>query len=181
MLDCVDWTTEDWEKVLFTDETILEINSRTGRVHVQRPVGEAFNPKYLAPKIAHPEKLNAWACFSAKGPGRIHVFDDNLNASGLNKILQRHVVDAALKMWPNEQWYYQQDNNPKHRAHIVHKFFHNSGVMVLDHPPYSPDLNPIENLWEIIRTRVDDRKPKDLVQLKQFWEEEWDKTTDEER
>ena len=111
----------------------------------------------------------------------MHVFEDNLDSKKLKKILQKHVVECALETWPNEQWYYQQDNDPKHRSALVSTFFHENGITVLDHPPYSPDLNPIENLWKIVRTRVDDRMPRTIDEIKQFWEDEWSKTTKEER
>lgn len=42
---------------------------------------------------------------------------------------------------------FMQDNAPIYGAKKVRKWFENNGIEVMDWPPYSPDLNPIENLW----------------------------------
>ena len=42
----------------------------------------------------------------------------------------------------------------------------------------SPDLNPIENLWNIVKTRVEERMPKNISELETFMMEEWENTSD---
>jgi transposase len=47
-----------------------------------------------------------------------------------------------------------QDNAPIHRAHVVLNWFVEIGVNLADHPPYSPDLNPIGNLWKLLKAKI---------------------------
>jgi transposase len=44
---------------------------------------------------------------------------------------------------------------------------------LLDWPSNSPDVNPIENIWSIIKRKVEKRKPKNIDELELFLTEEF--------
>ena len=48
----------------------------------------------------------------------------------------------------------QQDNDPKHRAHIVTHWLKEKEVELLKWLPFSPDLNPIEHMWDEVERRM---------------------------
>jgi len=52
----------------------------------------------------------------------------------------------------------------------------NHGIQVMDFPAYSPDLNPIENVWSDLKRRVQSRNPKNIGQLEELVREEWELT-----
>ena len=43
-------------------------------------------------------------------------------------------------------------------------------------PPWSPDLNPIENFWSELKARVYARFRQTMEELEQFIREEWEAT-----
>ena len=72
-------------------------------------------------------------------------------------------------------WIFQHDRDPKHTSHLVRTWLNNQEIEVLDWPAQSPDLNPIEHLWEVLGRRIRNENPKNLNDLVQKLELEWSK------
>jgi transposase len=175
-----DWTEEQWERVVFSDEKKFLGKGFSGRVWVRRPPGEALNPEYYVDKKPHPVKVNMWGCFSGHGLGYSYLFNESLDAKLLKHILSTHLLSSAqlhFQQHPPEQWWFLQDNDPKHSSREIRSWLHNNGVSCLDFPPYSPDLNPMENLWNDIARRVEQREAETMEQLQDVVAEEWAATS----
>jgi transposase len=167
------WTVADWGRVIFSDETHIEVYGRS-RVWVQRPSGAAFDPQYMCERVPHSERVSLWGCFCARGVGQAEIFVGEFNAAKYVDILQHNLFQTALHFYPREHWWFQQDNAPQHTSHLAQRWFHNHGVDLLDFPPYSPDLNPIENLWGILKARVESRLARTTDEVERVLKEEWE-------
>jgi transposase len=180
------WKEEQWESVVFADEALIEGagGSGGGRQWVRRPPGEQeiFKPEYTVDKQPHPTKLGVWACFSGRGLGYSYIYNAKMDAKHLKHVLDIHLLPSARLLFhqhPPEHWWLLQDNAPTHTATLVQQWLHNHGISLLDFPPYSPDLNPIENLWNDVEKRVERRAPTTIEELQDVIAEEWAATPTE--
>ena len=172
------WNESQWNTVLFSDETHVILGGN-GQVWVQRPEDTAFLSQFMTERYPFPEKISLWGCFSAQGIGASRVFDGTMNSRLLTDTFTRYMKPHALQTWPAQQWYFLQDNAPYHTSNESRAWLHNNGIDCIDFPPYSPDLNPMENLWADLKRRVELRCPCDSTELKQFLTEEWTATDPE--
>lgn len=167
------WTEDDWSRVLFSDETHFYLGHH-GREYVQRPPGAALDPKYTRKENERLEgKVSLWGCICAAGLGHAELYPETLDARRYQTILGLNLVSSAHQFWPSGQWWFQQDNATPHTAGTSRVWFHNHGVDLIDWPAWSPDLNPIEELWNDLKRRVYGRHPQTMEQLERFVTEEW--------
>jgi hypothetical protein len=60
---------------------------------------------------------------------------------------------------------FQQDNSQLHNAGSTQTWLLHNAISWIDWPPYSPDLNPIENAWALLKRKLRSLFP-DLRDLK---------------
>ncbi len=77
------------------------------------------------------------------------------------------------RAWPQVVF---QHNNPKHTSKTTTALLKKLRVKVMDWPSMSPDLNPIEHLWGILKRKVEERKVSNIHQLRDVVMEEWKRT-----
>ncbi|KAG0424891.1 Transposable element Tcb2 transposase, partial [Dictyocoela muelleri] len=89
-----------------------------------------------------------------------------------SRILDAHLTVSAEKMGL-KKYIFQHDNDPKHSSKHVKEYLENRKIDVMIWPSQSPDLNPIEHLWAILKKRIAIVKVKNLTELKDVIVKEW--------
>ena len=167
------WTAEDWKRVIISDEKHFTLG-RHGQQFVQRPPREAYNPQYTHTANESPTMVTIWGCFAAHEIGQAEIFEGDLNSRLYCRILESNLKPTYKKFFPKGQWYFLQDNDPSHTSGLAKSWFHRNGVTVLDFPPWSPDLNPIENVWPVLQRAVDQHNASDEAELEAAIQAEWE-------
>ncbi len=70
------------------------------------------------------------------------------------------------QLFKDADFIFQQDLAPAHTAKSTKSWLNDHGVGVLDWPANSPDLNPIENLWGIVKRKMRNKRPQNADELK---------------
>jgi len=138
---------EDWQRVIFTNEATFHLYTpvpwtrwRPG----QRPVGRT---------VKYPAKIHAWGCFSSHGFGKLVLFQGNLTGKKLTNIYAHGLLSSANNMFTG-QWKLQEDNDPKHMSHVAKAWKQTHNITHLPWPSQSPDQNPMENVWAVLKMNV---------------------------
>ena len=130
----------------------------------------------VKPTSKHTPKLHVWGAFSARGTFPLKIFLENLTGLGYVRNLNKCLIVQSQVLYP-DGWIFQEDNDPKHTPKIEKDFMRNEGIVRMDWPACSPDLNPIENLWAWIKMQLNLRSPKTLGELEKSLNEVWERNS----
>jgi hypothetical protein len=146
-----DWTPEQWARILWSDETWI-----TGGLHrkayVTRRQEEALNPTCIVEKPQRKQGWMFWGSFSGLGKGP-DVFWEKDWGSISAATYQQYIVPLVdgwirlIRQEEGEDLVFMQDNAPGHVAKDTIADLSERRVDTMVWPPFSPDLNPIENCW----------------------------------
>ena len=114
--------------------------------------------------------------FSSNGKCILNFFKENMSNTIYENILEDYMPE--LKRIGKNEVLVLIDNHPVHKSLNSLKFYKEKGIKVIDFPPYSPDLNPIENICGKIKKQIMKKEYQTLAVLMKDIEKEWDSITD---
>jgi transposase len=153
--------------VFFSDETYIEVGGGKSGVWHKR----GNRPKVGKAKFT--TKIMFWGAISTHSKSPLFAIDGNMNTNRYIELLREDFIPRVGRN-SVEMTLFQQDNASCHISKAAKSFFENRGIQLLGWPANSPDLNPIENVWSILKERVRKRCPQSKENLRQVAIEEWD-------
>lgn len=171
----LNWTSE-CETIIWSDESRFEVYGGDGRTYVWRLPNEKYDVNCLVPTFKSGRRgVMVWGCFTAHGLGPLIRVNGRQTSKDYVELLETYLLPFLDILDPDLEYTFQDDNAPIHRARIVHKWLEENQIVHLPWPAQSPDLNPIENIWDELERRVRGRipLPTSEAELFSFLEEEW--------
>uniref|UniRef100_A0A8C1AXW3 Annexin n=2 Tax=Cyprinus carpio TaxID=7962 RepID=A0A8C1AXW3_CYPCA len=114
-----------------------------------------------------------WGAISSAGVGPLCFLKTKVTAPIYQEILEHFVLPSADQLFEDADFIFQQDLAPAHTAKSTKSWLNDHGVGVHDWPANSPDLNPRENLWGIVKRKMRNNRPKNADELKASVKETW--------
>ncbi len=133
---------------------------------VWRKRGEAQNPRCLRSSVKFPQSVMVWGAISSAGVGPLCFLRSKVNTTVYQEVLEHFMLPAADQLYGDADFIFQQDLAPAHSAKATSTWFKDHGIPVLNWPANSPDLNPIENLWGIVKRKMRYARPNNAEELK---------------
>ncbi len=176
-----------WNNILWTDETKINLYQSDGKRRVWRRKGTAHDPKHTTSSVKHGGgSVMAWACMAASGTGSLVFIDDvtadkssRMNSEVFRAILSAHIQPNASELI-GRRFTVQMDNDPKHTAKATKEFLKGKKWTVMQWPSQPPDLNPIEHAFQLLKTKLKGKCPKNKQELKTVAVEAWQSITRDE-
>ena len=173
------WTVEDWKKVVWSDETKINRLGSDGRKWAWKKPGEGLSDRLVQGTMKFGGgSVMVWGCMMWEETGYVVKIDGRMDAELYTKILDDD-LQASLDFYDKtaDDIIFQQDGDSKHRSGLARAWFEDHDITVLPWPAQSPDLNPIEHLWDHLKRRLGEYEedPKGILELWERIEKEWEK------
>jgi transposase len=163
--------------IIFTDESYFQLNSN--RKSYFRLKDEPKRSRRYFPR----KSIMIWGAISCKGTVAIQKIvklrseKKKFTGTKYRNLLRDQLVPAADELHGEGLWRFQQDNHKLHFTDECKELYETFALPLVRHPPCSPDLNPIETIWSIMKQRIDNECPQNEHELEACIFKVWNELT----
>ena len=146
------WTVNgNWKKDIFSDESKIMIG-HDQRLYAWR------KPDLVQLQTSQPKyEVMIWGCICWNGAATLVAVVGNINATKYQEILDEHLWPLIARHFPGGDNFFQDDNTPVHRARSAQDFVAQNEINGMSWPTQSPDINVIENVWLLLKKKLQTR------------------------
>ena len=176
------WTVEDWNRVIFSDESKINRFNSDGRSWCWFRDVNQLEDRTIKTTYKHGGGggVMVWGCMTSQGVGYLCKIEGIMDQHLYKNILEEELMETMefYEIDPKEV-IFQHDNDPKHKSKLVQEWLSDQEFKVLPWPAQSPDLNPIEHLWAEVKRKLNkfDSPPKGMLDLWERIESTWNEIT----
>ncbi|GFU10306.1 transposable element Tcb2 transposase [Trichonephila clavipes] len=170
------WRDNEWGRVLFTDESRFSLSSDSHRILIWRERGSCNHPSNIIERDMYGGRgVLVWGGIMLGSRTDLHIFDaGSVNGTRYcNEILLPYVrlFRDAMGM----QFLFMDENAPCHCTLAAEQLLESEDIECMDWPARSPDLNPIDHVWDFLGRRLAARTlpPVTIRELRLALQDEW--------
>ncbi|GFW61744.1 transposable element Tcb1 transposase [Trichonephila clavipes] len=152
----VNWRRKEWSNVLFTDKSRFSVQTDNRRIFIWRDRGSRNNAAFVHESVrCGGGGVLVYGCNSIDRHTDLYIIRDGPLTAGRyrDEILLRPIVvlyAAAIR----DDFILMDNNCRPHRANLVEDFLLEEGIVRMELPSFSPDMNPIEHVWDALGRQV---------------------------
>ncbi|GFX27413.1 transposable element Tcb1 transposase [Trichonephila clavipes] len=169
------WTPQQWSCVMFSDESRFSLQSDSRRTLIWRVPGTCYHQENTIER--HRYSGAGWLIWGGIILGsRTYLPVQSVIMRGhiyWDVILEQHV--RLFRGAMGAEFLFMDDNARPHTANILDKCLQSKDITRIYWPAYSPDLNPIEHVGDMLGRRIAARQPLPtcLQELRRALLDEW--------
>lgn len=157
------WTIAQWFNVIFSDETTVQRMSTGFKYrHSRNETARRLRPTRMSCQYGRTSCM-FWGSFMGPFHGELVPISGRMDSRRYISTLTQHLVpmyegkgqwEGLREFVKDNPVIFQQDNAPCHTSWMASEFFRSRNIKTMDWPPMSPDLNPIEHAWAMLKHKL---------------------------
>jgi hypothetical protein len=121
------------------------------------------------------QKIMILGGISLVGKTKIWYFTGGVDSLKYIDCLEKCVIPAGKEIFKNNSFSIVHDNARAHISKLTTQYLKEKKIYSYDHPPKSPDLNPVEHCWSMMKNYIKKCEVKNIPHLKSLIDEAWNK------